>query len=130
MTYYLGIDGGGTKTYALLCDEWGNVLGKDRSGNGNHQAGMTEAAFSIRETTFEALADRGLQLADIEHTYLDLAGADREADYELLHSMIQQIGFTKYTLNCDTIIPSVEVAIHLLDEMLEANRDYLPNFFT
>lgn len=27
------------------------------------------------------------------------------------------------------LIPSVEVAIQLLDEMLEANRDYLPNFF-
>lgn len=104
MTYYLGIDGGATKTYALLCDECGNVLGKGRSGNGNHQAGIAEAAFSIQEATFEALADTGLQLADIEHAYLGLAGADREADYELLHPMIQQIGFTKYTLNCDTII--------------------------
>ncbi len=27
------------------------------------------------------------------------------------------------------LIPSVEVAIQLLDEMLEANREYLPNFF-
>lgn len=104
MTYYLGIDGGGTKTYALLSDEHGNVLGKGKSGNGNHQTGALEAANSIQEATFGALAEAGLRLEDIQHTYLGLAGADREADYAILHPMIRQIGFTKYTINCDTMI--------------------------
>ncbi|ULO07380.1 ATPase [Paenibacillus sp. 19GGS1-52] len=104
MTYYLGIDGGGTKTYALLSDEYGNVLGTGRSGNGNHQTGGAEAAHSIQEATFEALAEAGLQLEDIQHAYLGLAGADREADYNILHPMIRKIGFTQYTINCDTII--------------------------
>lgn len=104
MTYYLGIDGGGTKTYALLTDELGNVLGKGKSGNGNHQTGALEAANSIRAATFGALTEAGLSLEDIQHTYLGLAGADREADYAILHPMIRQIGFTKYTINCDTMI--------------------------
>lgn len=104
MTYYLGIDGGGTKTYALLSDEHGNVLGKGKSGNGNHQTGALEAANSIQEATFGALAEAGLRLEDIQHTYLGLAYADREADYAILHPMIRQIGFTKYTINCDTMI--------------------------
>lgn len=104
MTYYLGIDGGGTKTYALLSDEHGNILGKGRSGNGNHQIDALEAANSIREATFGALAEAGLQLEDIAHAYLGLAGADREADYTLLHPMIRRIGFSKYTINCDTMI--------------------------
>lgn len=104
MTYYLGIDGGGTKTYALLCDEHGNVLGKGRSGNGNHQTGALEAANSIREATFGALDEAGLRLEDIQHTYLGLAGADREADYLILHPMIREIGFINYTINCDTMI--------------------------
>lgn len=104
MTYYLGIDGGGTKTYALLTDELGNVLGKGKSGNGNHQTGALEAANSIREATFGALAEAGLRLEDIQYAYLGLAGADREADYAILHPMIREIGFTKYTINCDTMI--------------------------
>lgn len=104
MTYYLGIDGGGTKTYALLTDELGNVLGKGKSGNGNHQTGALEAASSIREATFGALTEAGLRLEDIQHTYLGLAGADREADYAILHPMIREIGFTRYTINCDTMI--------------------------
>ena len=104
MTYYLGIDGGGTKTYALLCDEHGTVLGKGRSGNGNHQTGALEAANSIREATFGALDEAGLRLEDIQHTYLGLAGADREADYLILHPMIREIGFINYTINCDTMI--------------------------
>lgn len=104
MTYYLGIDGGGTKTYALLCDEQGNALGTGKSGNGNHQIDALQAASSIREAAFGALTEAGLRLEDITHTYLGLAGADREADYAILHPMIRGIGFTNYTLNCDTII--------------------------
>ncbi|MCH1642167.1 ATPase [Paenibacillus timonensis] len=104
MAYYLGIDGGGTKTYALLTDEHGRVLGKGRSGNGNHQTGAAEAAASIREASLTALGEAGLRLEDLRHAYLGLAGADREADYRILHPMVQSIGFTKYTINCDTMI--------------------------
>lgn len=104
MTYYLGLDGGGTKTYALLSDERGNVLGKGKSGNGNHQVNAARAAASIREAAFGAIADAGLGLEDIQHTYFGLAGADREADYQILHPMIRELGFTKYTINCDTMI--------------------------
>ena len=104
MAYYLGIDGGGTKTYALLTDECGNVLGKGKSGNGNHQINAAIAENSIREAALNALTEAGLQFEDIGHAYLGLAGADREVDYTILHSLIRNIGFTKYTINCDTII--------------------------
>ncbi len=104
MAYYLGIDGGGTKTYALLTDEFGNVLGKGKSGNGNHQINATIAANSIREATLSAISEAGIRLEDIQHTYLGLAGADREADYMILHPLIRHVGFTNYTLNCDTMI--------------------------
>ncbi len=35
MSYYLGIDGGGTKTTALVCDETGNILCRAESGSLN-----------------------------------------------------------------------------------------------
>lgn len=104
MAYYMGIDGGGSKTYALLCDEHGNVLGKGRSGNGNHQTGARRAAASISAAAFGALAEAGLQLSDIRHAYLGLAGADRKTDYDILHPMIRSIGFMHYTISGDPMI--------------------------
>ena len=104
MAYYLGIDGGGSKTYALLSDEHGHILGKGRSGNGNHQTGAQEAAASIREAAFAALAEGGLQLDEIRHTYLGLAGADRKTDYDILHPLVRGIGFTEYTISGDPVI--------------------------
>lgn len=104
MGYYLGIDGGGTKTYALLTDEHGNVLGKGRSGNGNHQLGAERAERSIREAARMALDEAGLRIEELRHAYLGLAGADREADYRVLHLLVRGMGFTKYTIDCDTMI--------------------------
>ncbi|WP_339848504.1 BadF/BadG/BcrA/BcrD ATPase family protein [Paenibacillus sp. FSL W7-1088] len=105
MAYYLGIDGGGTKTYALLTDDCGNVLGKGMGGNGNHQIDRALAAQSIREAAEGALNEAGLQIHEVSHTYFGLAGADREVDYRILHPLVQGIGFTQnYSINCDTMI--------------------------
>lgn len=105
MTYYLGIDGGGTKTYALLTDDLGNVLGKGIGGNGNHQIERALAAQSIRAAAESALDEAGLRIDEVSHTYFGLAGADREADYRILHPLVQEIGFTRnYSINCDTMI--------------------------
>ncbi|MBE9916249.1 ATPase [Paenibacillus donghaensis] len=105
MSYYLGIDGGGTKTYALLTDDRGRVLGKGVGGNGNHQIDRETAAQSIRAAAEGALAEADLQIHDISHAYFGLAGADREVDYCILHPLIQEIGFTRnYSINCDTMI--------------------------
>ncbi|WP_063567784.1 BadF/BadG/BcrA/BcrD ATPase family protein [Paenibacillus sp. O199] len=105
MAYYLGIDGGGTKTYALLTDDFGNVLGKGVGGNGNHQIDRALAAQSIREAAEGALNEAGLRIHEISHTYFGLAGADREVDYRILHPLVQGIGFTQnYSINCDTMI--------------------------
>lgn len=105
MTYYLGIDGGGTKTYALLTDDCGNVLGKGVGGNGNHQIDHALASQSIREAAEGALNEAGLQIHEISHTFFGLAGADREIDYRILHPLVQGIGFTRnYSIDCDTMI--------------------------
>ncbi|MFC5470284.1 N-acetylglucosamine kinase [Cohnella suwonensis] len=104
MKYYLGVDGGGTKTYALIVDEQGNIVGKGHSGNGNHQTGYETAKNNIREAVETALAQAGLSKPDIEFAYFGLAGADREIDYRTLRPMIEEIGFPRYDINCDTMI--------------------------
>ncbi|MFC5403498.1 N-acetylglucosamine kinase [Cohnella soli] len=104
MKYYLGVDGGGTKTYALVVDELGNIAGKGQSGNGNHQTGYEVAKANIREAAEAALVQANLAKADIEFAYFGLAGADREIDYRILRPMIAELGFPRHEINCDTMI--------------------------
>lgn len=104
MKYYLGVDAGGSKTYALIADEHGRIIGKGHSGNGNHQIDYEEAKYSLRESVEMALGQAGLSRNDITFAYFGLAGADREADYQILRPMLAEMEFPKYDLNCDTVI--------------------------
>jgi len=102
--YYLGVDGGGSKTYTLIVDEQGNVVGKGHSGNGNHQIDYEAAKANIRESVEMALGQAGLTREQIEFAYFGLAGADREIDYRILRPMIAELGFPRHEINCDTMI--------------------------
>lgn len=104
MKYYLGVDGGGSKTYTLIINEQGTIVGKGDSGNGNHQTDYNAARRNIRESVEMALGQAGLTQQDIEFAYFGLAGADREADYKILRPMIAELGFPRCEINCDTII--------------------------
>lgn len=104
LKYYLGVDGGGSKTYTLIVDEQGAVAGKGHSGNGNHQTDYEAAKANIRESVEMALAQAGLVREQIEFAYFGLAGADREADYRILRPMIAELGFPRHEINCDTMI--------------------------
>ncbi|MFD0712518.1 N-acetylglucosamine kinase [Paenibacillus sp. GCM10027626] len=104
MKYYLGVDGGGSKTVTFIVDEQGTIAGKGTSGNGNHQVGYDDASRNIRESVEMALAQAGLVQDDIEFAYFGLAGADREIDYDILRPMIAELGFPRHTINCDTMI--------------------------
>ena len=49
MGYLLGVDGGNSKTYAVIVDPDGNKLGQGVSGNGNHQGiGINKAIRNIK----------------------------------------------------------------------------------
>ena len=58
----LGIDGGGSKTLALLADVHGRVLGRGLGGNANYQsAGFAAASRALREAIAHAAAGRGAE---------------------------------------------------------------------
>ncbi|MCM3747169.1 ATPase [Paenibacillus pasadenensis] len=105
MSLYLGIDAGGTKTYGLLADSQGRLLGKGSAGNGNHQNGYEDARSNLNQAISQAFAQAGAGIEDVAHTCFGLAGADREADFRLLHPLVHSLGFTeRYTIVCDTMI--------------------------
>ncbi len=104
MKYYLGVDGGGSKTYTLIVDEQGAIVGKGHSGNSNHQIDYETAKANIGESVEMALTQAGLKREQIEFAYFGLAGADREIDYGILRPMIAELGFPRHEINCDTMI--------------------------
>jgi N-acetylglucosamine kinase-like BadF-type ATPase len=104
MTYYLGVDAGGSKTYALVTDQNGSIMGAGEAGNGNHQTGYETARLNIRNAVEESMRKAGLVPDEIEYAMFGLAGADREADYKVLRPMIKELGFPRYDFVCDTMI--------------------------
>ncbi|QJC51614.1 ATPase [Paenibacillus albicereus] len=105
MSYYLGVDAGGTKTHALISDAEGRIVGKGMAGGGNHQNGRESARRNLDAAVTEALRQAGIERAQLARSCFGLAGADRQADFDILHPLLGSIGFTeRYDVVCDTII--------------------------
>lgn len=84
MTLLLGIDGGGTKTTALLADVSGRVLGRGVTGSSNYHAIGAETAFSaIHEAVHTAFAEARQSTSALEAVCLGLAGVGRAPDRAL-----------------------------------------------
>lgn len=104
MDYYLGVDGGGSKTLAVVCDESGHIVGRAVSGCGNHQLGVELAQRNIRAAVDEALQQAGIEKEQVVRSVFGLAGADREADFRILRPMIAELDMGDHEIVCDTVI--------------------------
>jgi N-acetylglucosamine kinase-like BadF-type ATPase len=90
--YVLGVDGGNSKTLALVADTNGTVVGLGQAGCANHQATSIEAAMGEIATSVDAaLAAAGLNRGDIHAAYFSLAGADLPEDFALLQPALDAL---------------------------------------
>jgi N-acetylglucosamine kinase-like BadF-type ATPase len=79
--YFLGVDGGSSRTRALLIDRAGNVLGLGVGGNGNHQGqGYDVALDHVHTAVVGACTEAGINPTDIVSAHFALAGDDVEDD--------------------------------------------------
>jgi N-acetylmuramic acid 6-phosphate etherase len=78
----IGIDGGGTKTIALLADENQSILGRGAAGASNyHAAGFDAAISAIESAVAGALQDAGYPADQpLAAVTLGMAGVDRPED--------------------------------------------------
>lgn len=77
----LGIDGGGSKTLALVADRNGTVLGRGTAPSSNYQSvGFAAATAALEAAAAAALEDAGHSTGTIAAACLGLAGADRPDD--------------------------------------------------
>ena len=87
--YYLGVDGGTTRTKAVVGDDAGHVVGSGEGGASNYQIVGLEAAISgITDAVHEALTAAGLSLPQIEHAVLGLSGLDLPMHRETLDATL------------------------------------------
>jgi N-acetylglucosamine kinase-like BadF-type ATPase len=87
-----GVDGGGTKTHAVLIDQDDNVIGEGHAGPSNPlRVGVAVAAAAIREAVDRACAQARIRRSEIVALEIGLAGARRKElsarMVEALHSL-------------------------------------------
>jgi N-acetylglucosamine kinase-like BadF-type ATPase len=76
---FIGVDGGGTKTHAVVIDEAGSVLGEGYAGASNPlRVGVHPAVASIREAVDKACDAAHALRTEIVAAEVGLAGARRE----------------------------------------------------
>lgn len=103
MRYVAGVDGGGSKTRMVICDEEGTVFADVSDGSTNHQmVGKEETERVLRQLYIEALESAEIQGTDIALVNLGLAGADMKSDFILLEEVLRNVfGETKTILAND-----------------------------
>jgi N-acetylglucosamine kinase len=99
MTFFLGVDGGGSKTAALVTDGSGAELGRGLAGPSNPlRVGIEVAARNVERAVNAALVDAGIAIRQIEFAYCGIAGADhpehRQAVVESLAVFFPHGNFT------------------------------------
>ncbi|MCL6625262.1 N-acetylglucosamine kinase [Alicyclobacillus shizuokensis] len=105
MRYFLGVDGGGSKTESIIVDEQGNLVGWGCTGGSNHQTiGIQAALANIRESISMAMESAGVKPRDICHAVYGLAGADRPTDHAILQPALSTLPIPSWRVVCDTMI--------------------------
>ncbi|MEC5422942.1 BadF/BadG/BcrA/BcrD ATPase family protein [Virgibacillus sp. C22-A2] len=102
--YFLGVDGGGTKTEAIISDIKGRVIGHGLAGNGNYQIDEIKAKKEIESAVLKACKMARISVSSISYACFGLAGADKEHDIEMLKSILSTIGIDKFEIKVDAVI--------------------------
>lgn len=89
----LGVDGGGSKTRAVVADGAGEILGEGLAGASNPlRVGVSEAVGAIRDAADRACADAGVRRVEIVAAEVGLAGVRRADIRERMRAGLVELG--------------------------------------
>lgn len=92
MTYLIGLDGGGTKTDAALCDGEGRVLARVRGGAASLTGQAKELAFQHLEETLRRVTEPiGGPQAEIAAFFGGISGGGLEENRRLFRALFEQV---------------------------------------
>ena len=87
--YFLGIDGGGTKTHAIIADAFCRVIGEGTSGASNPlRAGLRDAVAHIECAVAEAAAAARVKLEQITSACAAIAGVNHPIHYHTMRDAL------------------------------------------
>ncbi|HEX8088691.1 MAG TPA: BadF/BadG/BcrA/BcrD ATPase family protein, partial [Blastocatellia bacterium] len=90
-TYLLGIDGGGTKTHAVITDEACRVIGEGSSGASNPlRVGLEEAVSHIEQAVADACAQARVKLRQVTSACAAIAGVNHPIHYHTMKDALDQ----------------------------------------
>jgi N-acetylglucosamine kinase-like BadF-type ATPase len=93
MDLYLGVDGGGTHTRAVLVDASGHVHGRGTAGPSNHHnVPLAEVTANLRAAVAQAHRAADVPLAPASGAFLGLAGVKSAADAAHLTAAAESLG--------------------------------------
>lgn len=93
MKVFLGVDGGGTATRAVLVNSKGHVLGRGEAGPSNyHNVGISTAINNIAEAARRARQISGLEDAAVQAAFLGCAGVKASVDIARMTSAAETAG--------------------------------------
>jgi N-acetylglucosamine kinase-like BadF-type ATPase len=91
MSIVLGVDGGGSKTHAVICNDAGEVLGAGTAGPSNWETvGLRGACDNVGDA-IERSTSQGVRRADVDAIVFGLAGVDWPSDVPRLESAFQPL---------------------------------------
>lgn len=94
MSFVMGVDQGSSHTRAAVCDEGGRILAVGWAPGACHAyVGMQRAMDGVRGAAQQALANSGLQKADLACLFAGITGADWPDEYDLLKDNVLRLGF-------------------------------------
>ncbi len=89
-TLVIGIDGGGTKTTAILADGRGSILAEETGGPSNFQiVGVDNAAATLFSLVTNVCQKAGRTISEVHAVVAGLTGAGREPDQERMRSALE-----------------------------------------
>lgn len=107
MSYYIGVDGGGTKTAYALFDENKNILSTVKTRGSNHEkliGSFDEATDIIAGGIKELLSENGISIDDIEGILMGLSGIDHQFQHDETEKLLLKKGIKNFRIYNDGFI--------------------------
>lgn len=107
MSYYIGVDGGGTKTAYALFDENKNIVAMIKGPGSNHEnmeGSFDEAADIIWDGIKKLLKEADISLHDVSFTLMGLAGIDHQYQHDEMTKRLLDYGLENFEIYNDGFI--------------------------
>ncbi len=107
MSYYIGVDGGGTKTAYALFDSGKKIIAETEGKGSNHEnldGSFEQASDYIIDGINSLCSAAGIALNDVSFTLMGLAGIDHPFQHDIMCEKLRSKGLSNFEIYNDGFI--------------------------